>query len=145
MKCSCRGVGVLTLSAYSLKFCSSEGQELDRKGRRESFHVQSSLSCPSCSTGHPQPVGSDFKVLRNLSCRSCGGWEGLEQDIYAISEKSLSTHSLDKLYLILTWGIDLPLSAIGTHHLTSLILYNLKNHLLFKPSLMYKSDCTYVE
>lgn len=28
-------VNVSTSSAYSLKFCSSEGQELDRKGRRE--------------------------------------------------------------------------------------------------------------
>lgn len=136
--------GVLTSSAYSLKFCSAEAQELDRKGRRESFYVQSSLSCSSCSTGHPQPVGSHFKVLGNLSCRSCGGWEGLEWGFYTISKKSLSIQSLDKLYLILTCGIDLILLAIGIHLLTSLILYNLKNHLPFKPFLMCKSGYTYV-
>lgn len=34
-KCSHGGVDVLTSSAYSLKFCSSDGWELDRKGRRE--------------------------------------------------------------------------------------------------------------
>ena len=34
-KCSLGGVDVVTSSAYSLKYCSSEGWELDRKGRRE--------------------------------------------------------------------------------------------------------------
>lgn len=34
-KCSHGDVDVLTSSACSLKFCSSEGWELDRKGRRE--------------------------------------------------------------------------------------------------------------